>query len=391
MLKRKINIIKEWSPIIALSLAVFIFGTSEFSPIGLLPNIAKAISETETRTGLILTIYAWTVAITALPITILTSNIERKKLIILAVIIFTLGNFFVATSESFSNVAISRIIVAISHAIFWSITPPLAYRISPNGKSTYGLAIISAGAVSAAILGIPFCKYIGNHFSWNSAFYLISISAFFIIFLLYFILPNTPATKTERTKALSRVFKNKLLLIAFTITVLFITGHFTIFTYLSPLLNKISQFTEDSIAIIFLVYGAIGTLGILIATKFMEEKIYKILLFGTITTIFLFMTLEMISSNKILIIFFITIWGIIYSMMFLSLQGWIIKIANKDSDIANSIRASMFNIGVGLGALNGGFFIDKYKIENIGYMGAIIITIPIIIIIYLFNIKPKKL
>lgn len=387
---QKIYNLKEWVPVIVLAFAVFVFGTSEFTPVGLLPDIAKSIGQTEARTGLLLTGYAWTVAIMALPMTMLTANMERKKLILSVLSVFLIGNLFVAMSNSFETIFSSRIVIALSHAIFWSIIPPLAYRISPNGKSTYGLAIISGGAASSAILGVPICRYIGHNFGWNSAFYTITITAAIIIAILYFALPKLAPKKTKRKRALYRIRKNKTLLASYAITMLFITGHFSVFTYIVPFLNKVSNFHEDYIAFILLMYGAIGVIGIVIAGKFMEKNLRQILLYGTSFVMLLLLSTCFIGSSKALIICILILWSITSSALFPTLQSWIIRNAKKDSDMASSIHSSMFNIGIGAGALVGGTFITIYGTQNVGYIGSAIIIVPIIIIYIFTKEKIKK-
>ena len=73
---------KAWLPTIGLAFAAFVFNTSEFLPVGLLPNIAESLHETTSQTGLIITVYAWVVALMSLPLTVMTAKLERRKLLL---------------------------------------------------------------------------------------------------------------------------------------------------------------------------------------------------------------------------------------------------------------------------------------------------------------------
>ena len=119
---------RAWLPIIALAFAAFVFNTSEFLPVGLLPDIAKSLHETVPFTGLILTGYAFVVAVMSLPLTIVTARFERRKLLLVLLFVFSLCHFVVPWVESFETLFAARVGVALTHSIFWSIMTPLAAR-----------------------------------------------------------------------------------------------------------------------------------------------------------------------------------------------------------------------------------------------------------------------
>lgn len=391
MLLEKLKNMKEWLPVIVLSFAVFVFGTSEMVPIGLLPNIAQSLGRSEADTGLLLTIYAWVVAIVSLPLTIATANVERKKLILIILTIFMIGNFCVALSNQFETIMASRVVVAFGHAVFWSIIPPLAFRISPAGKSSYGLAIIGGGFTASTVLGIPLCTAIGQKFGWNFAFHVISIVSLLIIMILYFSLPKISPIKTNKNIAFYRLRKNKSLMVAFLITILLVTSHLSVFTYIVPFLRNVSNFSENSVVILLLLYGFVGAIGISFAGKFMDKHMRKIMIYTVIIVCILMLSMRFVSPYKPYIIILLLSWGICLSTLFPTLQGWTIKLSKKDSDMASSIYSTMFNIGIGSGALIGGQFMTNFGITNQGFCGTIIM-LPVIalMMIYARKVKRKK-
>lgn len=131
---------KAWIPTIGLAFAAFVFNTSEFLPVGLLPNIAESIQESVSKTSLIITVYAWVVSLLSLPLTILTAKLERRRLLLWLIVIFALSHFVVLWADTFEKLMGARICVAVTHSIFWSIMTPLAARVAPFGKQAFGLA-----------------------------------------------------------------------------------------------------------------------------------------------------------------------------------------------------------------------------------------------------------
>lgn len=144
---------KAWIPTIGLAFAAFVFNTSEFLPVGLLPNIAESIHESVSKTGLIITVYAWVVSLLSLPLTILTAKLERRRLLLWLIVIFALSHFVVLWADTFEKLMGARVCVAVTHSIFWSIMTPLAARVAPFGKQAFGLAAVMGGSIVATVLG----------------------------------------------------------------------------------------------------------------------------------------------------------------------------------------------------------------------------------------------
>lgn len=145
---------KAWIPTIGLAFAAFVFNTSEFLPVGLLPNIAESIHESVSKTGLIITVYAWVVSLLSLPLTILTAKLERRRLLLWLIVIFALSHFVVLWADTFEKLMGARVCVAVTHSIFWSIMTPLAARVAPFGKQAFGLAAVMGGSIVATVLGV---------------------------------------------------------------------------------------------------------------------------------------------------------------------------------------------------------------------------------------------
>ena len=120
---------KNWLPLIGITISVFIFNMSEFMPIGLLTDISMDLGITESKAGMIISIYAWAVAILSLPIMLLLRKMEYRRMLLMCIALFAGFQILSGISDSYEMLIMARLGVAVSHSIFWSIATPLAVRV----------------------------------------------------------------------------------------------------------------------------------------------------------------------------------------------------------------------------------------------------------------------
>ncbi|MDR2400647.1 MAG: MFS transporter [Deferribacteraceae bacterium] len=376
------NNIKSWLPVLSLALAVFIFVTSEFVPVGLLPDISEGVGETPSKTGLLLTGYAWVVAVMSLPLTLATGSLDRRKLLLILMIIFCAGNLTVTLFSSFYPVLLSRFIVALAHSVFWSIATPLAARLAPNGKTAYGLGIIAAGGALGTVLGVPLGTFIGQQFTWKTTFIVISAVSITVFAVLAVILPRLPSINTGSVKSLPKLAKNSPLLLSYGITCFLITGHFTLYTYVVPFLAEEVHISANGIVALLFVFGFSGTTGIFIVGKFLESCPIKLMMTGISAIILILAALSIIKTSIFLICAAFITWSIALTIFGISMQNNILKLAPYAADAAVSIYSGIFNVGIGCGALIGGMVLKNIGLTFINII-ACLIALPALFLLIL--------
>lgn len=138
--------LNDWFSLLALTFATFIFNTSEFVPIGLLTDIKTDFGLTEASAGMLISVYAWAVMIFSLPLMILVSKMEMKRLMLWLLGLFTLFQVMSFFSTSYAMLMFSRIGVACTHAVFWSVISPIAVRIVPDKYRSIALSMVVTGS-----------------------------------------------------------------------------------------------------------------------------------------------------------------------------------------------------------------------------------------------------
>lgn len=381
---------KAWSAILCLAFAAFIFNTTEFVPVGLLPDIAKSFGMTISNTGLLITIYAWAVSLLSLPLTIVTAKFERKQLLIFLFILFIASHFLAGVAWDFYSLLAGRIGIACAHAIFWAITTPLAVRLAPNGKKAQAMGFIVAGTSMATVLGVPLGTMIGQLVGWRVTFLCIGGVAFMVMMGLIYLLPKLPSTNLQSLNSIPALLARPLLIHIYLLTAIVITGHFTIYTYITPFMHKIGGFDDSFVVFLLLCIGFSGIIGSIIFAKYSEQYPIAIFIYTLLFICLSLIIFSLIPLYNYSAIIVCLMWGIAITIFGMLMQSKVIEVAPDATDIATAVYSGIYNIGIGGGALVGGQVIAYLSLKEIGYFGSGFILLALIIFVF-FSSKLWKM
>ncbi len=383
---------KEWLPLIALAFSVFIFNTSEFIPIGLLSDIAADFDISEAQTGLLISIYAWFVALLSLPLMLLAAKMEYRKLLLWIVFLFASSQVASALAPGYYVLMLARIGVACTHAIFWSIAAPLAVYIAPKGKMTTALGMIVTGTSIAMIVGLPLGRVIGLYLSWRITFACIAMIAFFIFLLLLAVFPTVPNTKPFSLAELPSLLKNRTLLGIYGFTLMTVTAHYTGYSYIEPFLGQIAKVSENGITLALIAFGLSGIAGSFLFSRYFSRFPYRSISITSAGLAIFMLLLHGLASHFYAVILLCFFWGLAITVFCLVFQAEIIRIVPHATTIAMSIFSGIFNLGIGSGTMIGGSVCTYASLSYIGYAGGLIAIIAFIYcmtrLLRLLQVKP---
>ncbi|WP_320033834.1 MFS transporter [Halarcobacter sp.] len=372
--------------LIALTLSAFAIGTTEFVTVGLVPTISNDLLISVPSTGLLVTMYAVGVAIGAPILTALSSKYNKKAVLIMAMVVFSLGHIVSALSPNFTTLLLARTITGLTHGLFFSIGATIATGLVSKEKAASAIAVMFGGLTVAMVLGVPLGTYIGQEFGWRNTFFIISLLGTIAFISIIFLLPNNiKVTTPDKFFNQMKILANPKLLIAYLITIFGFGGPFIAFTFLVPILENITNFKSTIISLILLAFGAATIVGNYFGGKFADKFGVDKVLFAFFAALSLtLLSLSFFAHNQRITIFILFLWRIFAFATSPALQANVVKIATTNEphavDVASGFNISAFNVGIALWSSVGGAVVANIGLLQTTWISAIIVSLSLILI-----------
>lgn len=376
--------------LICLTLGAFAIGMTEFIIMGLLPNVAKDLDVTIPQAGQLITGYALGVAVGAPLLTLLTHSMPKKRLLILVMCIFIFGNAFSTFAPTYALLMGARILTAFAHGTFLGVGSIIAtYLVQPDKRGS-AVAIVLAGLTVANIIGVPFGTYIGQQLGWRASFGAITILGIIALMgLIRFIPVVRQDSQSSLVQEIRCLFKPQVLLILF-IGALGCGSLFSVFTYITPMLQSISGFKEQSVTWILVLFGIGVTIGNMIGGKLADWKLRSYLTANFAILAVILSVLTVTLPFPVLAVITVFLWGIAAFGIMPGIQLRIMNLASEAPMLAATSSHSALNLGNAAGASLGGLVIIHSGLETVPWLSAALAAIAMVGIILTYEMEKKN-
>ena len=377
-------------PIFLLSAAGFTILTTEFVIVGLLPPMARDLRVSVSQAGLLVTLFAVTVALVGPLLTARVAHYERKTLFVATLLLFAGSNALAAVSPNIAVMAVARFIPALGLPVFWSLASETGMLIMGPAQAGKAVSMVGTGVVAATIFGIPIGTLISDRFGWRTAFAVIAVLALAKAVLLLIFLPAIRGSQ-ERVPVWRQmgILREPRMLGHIGLSLLVFAGLFTAYTYLADILEKLGGFSGAAVGWILMGFGGVGLLGNWLGGRFVDRHPLRASILFCIPLAAAMALLVPVIKSPLGLMLALATWGVCQSALFTVSHTRVMKAAESTPALGASLNISGANFGIALGALLGSRVIELCGLSKVSAAAAMIVVAAIAAAAFAMLTKPR--
>lgn len=378
-------------PLLALAVGAFAIGTTEFSPMGFLPEIARDLEISIPRTGMLISAYALGVMLGAPLMTLWLSRYSKRKSLILLMAIFTIGNILATLAPNYLGLMGARIITSLNHGAFFGIGSVVAASVVPKDKQASAVAMMFMGLTIANIGGVPLATWIGQHIGWRMAFLGISLLGLLTMFSLWKALPEGQSSQKPDVRQELQVLTRLPVVLALLTTVMSAGAMFALYTYIAPSLQSFTQASPALITLMLVLIGVGFSIGNHLGGKFADLSLNKTLIGFLILLMLMMLLFPILASTALGAGLALIIWGAAAFAVVPPLQMRVMSVAYDAPGLASSVNIGAFNLGNALGAIAGASVLNLgLSYSAVSFTGAGLSAVALLLVVIQMKLAPQQ-
>jgi len=341
-------------PLIALAIAAFGIGTTEFVIMGLLPDVARDLHVGIPAAGMLVSGYALGVTIGAPIVAIITAKLPRKLALMGLIALFIVGNMMCALAPGYVTLMLARVITAFCHGAFFGIGSVVAAGLVAPNRRAQAIALMFTGLTLANVLGVPLGTALGQAAGWRATFWAVTVIGVLAAAALAAWLPAKIEMQQTSLVREFGVMKNPQVLMVLGISVLASASLFSVFTYVTPILEDVTGLSPHAVTLVLLLFGLGLTVGNTLGGKLADWRLMpslKVVLLSlpVVLAIFSATMREPVAATAT-----VFVWGVLAFALVPPLQMLIVDRASAAPNLASTLNQGAFNLGNASGAWLGG-------------------------------------
>jgi DHA1 family inner membrane transport protein len=342
-------------PLIALFLAAFAFGTTEFVIAGVLPEVAEGLGVSIPSAGTLVSGYALGIAIGGPLLTLATPRVPRRTLLLGLVAVFTLGQVACALAPGFTSMLALRIAVAVAHGTYFGVAMVVATGLVSDERRGMAVALVLAGLTVSGIVGVPAGTAIGNLWGWRATFWAMTVLGVVAAFAIALLIPATKAA-AARPASLGReigVLGRQQVWTSLIVMLMLMLAQFVPYTYITPLLQTVTGLSVETVPWVLLASGVGATLGVFIGGKVAGSRLMTALIAMLAMQAVVMAAMYVVAPYPLPMLLVVMVWGALNFSIGTAVQTRILRWTADAPNLASSLIPSGFNVGIAIAAFVG--------------------------------------
>ncbi|MFF4181713.1 MFS transporter [Streptomyces sp. NPDC001691] len=343
--------------LLALAIGAFGIGTTEFVIMGLLPEVAGTFDVSIPTAGYLVSGYAVGVMLGAPLMTILGTKISRKRMLMLLMGFFIVGNVLSAAAPVFGLMLAGRVVASLAHGAFFGIGSVVAADLVAPQKKAGAIAMMFTGLTVANVVGVPIGTLVGQQVGWRATFYVVAALGVVGLLGVAKLVPDMPKAEGVRLRHEIAAFRNVQVLLAMAMTVLGFGGVFAAITYITPMMTNVAGYADASVTWLLVLFGLGMVAGNLVGGRFADRALMP-LLYVSLSGLALVLALFTVAAHdKVTSAVMVFLIGALGFATVPPLQKRVLDQASGAPTLASAVNIGAFNLGNALSAWLGGIVI----------------------------------
>ncbi|MFD8097191.1 MFS transporter [Streptomyces malaysiensis] len=340
--------------LLALAVSAFGIGTTEFVMMGLLPNVANDLGTSVPTAGYLVSAYAIGVVVGAPLLTALGSRIPRKRMLVLLMALFTVGNLASALAPSFGLLIAGRVLAGLPHGAFFGVGAVVAARLVSEDRRARAVATMFLGLTIANIVGVPVATLLGQNLGWRATFLVVSAIGVVAMAALARLVPRVSLEQHGGLRQELGALRDRQVLLGLLTAVFGFAGVFAVYSYLASMMTEVTGFGESTVTLVLALFGIGMTLGALVAGP-LTDRALRPTLYGSLAALAVMLVLfDFTVHVKWAALVSVVVLGAVGFMTTTPLQMLVMNKAQHAPTLASASNHSAFNLANAGGAWLGG-------------------------------------
>lgn len=356
--------------VLAVAAATFLVVTSEMLPVGLLTSIGPDLGVSAGTAGLAMTVPGLVAAVSAPALSAASARLDRRAVLAVLAGLLAAADLGSAVAPGLPALLASRVLVGVAIGGVWAIAGGLAARLVPERSAGTATSVIFGGVAVASVAGVPAGTLIGDLAGWRAAFAAAGVLSLAACAALAVLLPPLPGTGAAGLAAMPRVLRAPRARAGLLVTFLLVTGHFAAYTYVRPVLERVSGVDPALISTLLLLYGVAGIAGNFTAGRAAARAPRRTLVRLALLLAPAVLLFPVAGRSPLPAVALLVLWGVAYGGVSVTLQNWLLRAVPPDAaEPASALFVATFNIAISLGALVGGLAADTTGETSVMWLG----------------------
>ena len=366
-----------WSGVFAMTLCVFTLIASEFMPVSLLTPITTDLNISEGMVGQGIAISGAFAVITSLTISRIAGSMNRKTLLLLLTAMMAVSGVIIALAQNYTVYMIGRALIGIVIGGFWSMSAATAMRLVPSSDVPRAMAIFNSGNALAMVIAAPMGSYLGSVIGWRGAFLCLVPIAILALIWQWISLPSLQVTIDHSAKqpTILGLLRNPIVTIGMLAVSLFFMGQFSLYTYVRPFLETITQVDTSTLSLILLGIGAMGFIGTCVITIFLDRRFYATLIIIPIIMAAIAVMFTLFGTSLMIVSVLFGIWGLLGTAAPVGWWSWLARTLPENAEAGGGLMVAVIQLAIAVGSTLGGVLFDHKGYQVTFIASAIILMI----------------